>query len=160
MRCRTRVHTGRRTINRRLTVPTISQRGSYSEHAQASILDTWRTLPTAHLPSLHLSRSSSLAIPISNRHFPSQHVEGAEAANSLLTRDRLPLARRMSCRTNIQRDVARESNSSHVNFVEECLHPDTNLKVAQRCQHGIPYVVLSSNENVEEVTDPFIARRK
>ena len=89
VRCRTRVHRGRRTVNRRLTMPTISQRGSHSKHAQTSFLDTWRTLPTVHHPSLHLIRSSS----------PSQHVEGAEAANSLLTRDRLPLVRKMSYRT-------------------------------------------------------------
>ena len=52
VRCRTRVRRVGRTINRRLTVPTVSQRGSYSRHAQTSILGPWRTLPTAHHPFL------------------------------------------------------------------------------------------------------------
>ena len=57
-------------------------------------------------------------------------------------RDRSHLAKKMSCPQYIQRKVARERNSSHVNFVEECLHHNANFKVAQGCQHGVPHVVL------------------
>ena len=99
VRCRTRVHRVGRTINRRLTMQTISQRGSHFRHAQTSILGPWRTLPTVHHPSLHLS---------------------------------------------------------------ECLHHNADFKVAQRCQHGIPYVVLMIFKVFlrRECArgDPFIAR--
>ena len=42
----------------------------------------------------------------------------------------------------IQRDMARKSNSPHGYFVEECSKHNTNLKVSQNIQQGIPYVVL------------------
>ena len=100
VRCRTRVHRDGPTINRRLTMPTIPQRGSYSMNTrrhQFFIRGGRCRLYT----TLSFTRPGPLpwTSPRWNRHFASQHVEGAEAANSSQKRDRLQLVKKMPYRT-------------------------------------------------------------
>ena len=137
------MHRDGRTINRRLTMLTISQRGSYSMHTQSTILHLWVMFPTAHHPSLHPSKSSSLDI---------SNMTSSAFRRKMLRKQRRPIPhrngivyhwkRRCLVAQYIQRKVARESDSSHVYFVEECLQHNANFKVAQRCQYGIPHAVL------------------
>ena len=47
----------------------------------------------------------------------------------------------------IQREMARKSNSLRGNIVEECSQHNTNLKVTQSIQHGIPHVVLRGTQS-------------
>ena len=96
--------------------------------------------------------------------FPSQHFEGAEAANSSQIRDRSPLVRRMSYRTIHQRRSG--ARVRHVQFPfrrgvppsQRQPQSDTEIPAwgSTCCAHDTQK--LSSDENVEEVTEPFIAR--
>ena len=96
VRCKSRVHRDGRTINRRLTMPTISQRGQYFfGHANINSLfvdDVSDCTPPVQV-----------LFPIHPQYeivsLPSQHVEGAEVVNSSKIRDRSPLVRKMSYRT-------------------------------------------------------------
>ena len=99
VRCRTRVYRDWRTVNRRLTMPTISQRGSFSMHAQTSILGPWRRCQLYTILPFTCQGPPPWTSSSWNRRFPFQHVKGAEAANFSQKRDRSQLARKMSCRT-------------------------------------------------------------
>ena len=131
-------------------------------HTQTLILYPWMTLPTVHHPSL---------VQVL---FPGHPQHGIVTFRlNMLRAQKRPIHHRnvivyfwkWKCLVAqyIQK-IARENDSSHVDFVKEWLQHNANFKVAQRCQHGILFMIVlmifKANENVEEVTDPFIARRE
>ena len=146
-------------------MPTVSRRGKTLLDTQSSILHLWVMYPTAR----HPFRASVQVLCPGRSHFeivsfPSQHFEGAEAANSSQIRDRSPMVRRMSNRTIHQRRSG--TRVRHVQFPFRRGVPpsqrqpqrDTEIPAwgSTCCAHDTHK--LSSDENVEEVTEPFIAR--
>ena len=92
-----------------------------------------------------------------------QHVVGAETADSSLTRDRLQLTRKMSCRTVDPKKkkkwharailpMSTSSRSASITTPISKWHRGANMGFHTLCSW---YSKLSS-----EVTDPFIARRE
>ena len=145
VRCRTRVYRhGYHTLPTADYGRQFHSVGHTPSTRKHQFLDTWRTLPTVQLP---YPSPDQVLLPGHPQYqiaaFRRKHVEGAEAAISLLTRDLFTtgkedvLSHKISNEKWHTRAVLSMSTS-----VEECLHPDANFKVAQRCQHGIPYVVL------------------
>ena len=123
-------------------MPTISLRGPRSLDTQTSILHLWMMLPTVHHPSFHPSRSFSLDIPNMKLSLSVATCWGSRGGQFLTDTWSFTTGKENVLSHNTSKEKWQESDSSHGCVVEKCLQDKANCKVTQRCQHGIPYVVL------------------